>query len=134
MKPFVKRRKTDMADAEAISEAASRPTMRFGAVQSAAQQAAAMADRIRDLLVRQRTQTTNALRAHLAEQGTVAPTGPAHVVRLAAIIYGEDGLLPEAMRDLARLLLDQIARLDEKIAGLEAEPRRRVTADDTCDG
>jgi hypothetical protein len=77
VKPFVKRQKNDMADAEAIAEAASRPTMRFVAVKSEAQQTAAMAYRTRDLLVRQRTQTINALRAHLAEQGIVAPTGPA---------------------------------------------------------
>lgn len=60
VKPFVKRQKNDMADAEAIAEAASRPTMRFVAVKSEAQQAAAMAYRTRDLLVRQRTQTINA--------------------------------------------------------------------------
>ncbi len=62
VKPFVKRQKNDMADAESIAEAASRPTMRFVAVKSEAQQAAAMAYRTRDLLVRQRTQTINALR------------------------------------------------------------------------
>lgn len=82
-----------MADAEAIAEAALRPTMRFVAVKSEAQQAAmAMAYRTRDFLVRQRTQTINVLRSHLAKQGVVAPTGPAHVGRLAAIIEGEDGL------------------------------------------
>ncbi len=64
VKPFVKRQKNDMADAEAIAEVASRPTMRFVAVKSEDQQAAAMACRTRDLLVRQRTQTINALRAH----------------------------------------------------------------------
>ena len=69
VKPFVKRQKNDMADAEAIAEAASHPTMRFVAVKSEAQQAAAMAYRTRNLLVRQRTQTINAFRAHLAEQG-----------------------------------------------------------------
>lgn len=121
-----------MADAEAIAEAASRPTMRFVAVKSEAQQAAAMAYRTRDLLVRQRTRTINALRAHLAEQGIVAPTGPAHVGRLAAVIDGDDGMLPAAVRDLARLLLDQIAGLAEKIAGLDAELRRRAAADDTA--
>jgi transposase len=77
LKPLIKRRKNDMADAEAIAEAASRPTMRFVAVKSDARQAAAMAYRTRDLLVRQRTRTINALRAHLAEQGIVAPVGPA---------------------------------------------------------
>ena len=132
VKPFVKRQKNDMADAEAIAEAASRPTMRFVAVKSEAQQTAAMTYRTRDLLVRQRTQTINALRAHLAEQGSVAPTGPAHVGRLSAIIDGDDGMLPSAVRDLARLLLEQIAGLAEKIAGLEAELRRRVTTDDTA--
>ena len=123
VKPFVKRQKNDMADAEAITEAASRPTMRFVAVKSEAQQAAAMAYRTRDLLVRQRTQTINALRAHLAEHGIVAPTGPAHVRRLAAIVDGDDGMLPAGVRDLSRLLLDQIAGLGEKIAVLDAEPR-----------
>jgi transposase len=132
VKPFVKRQKNDMADAEAIAEAASRPTMRFVAVKSKAQQAIAMAYRTRDLLVRHRMQTINALRAHLAEQGIVAPTGPAHIGRLAAVIDGDDGMLPAAVRDLARLLLDQIAGLAEKISGLDAELRRRVTTDDTA--
>lgn len=91
-----------------------------------------MAYRTRDLLVRQRTQTINALRAHLAEQGIVVPTGPAHVRRLASIIGGDDGALPAAVRDLAHLLLDQIAGLAEKIAALDAELRKRVTIDDTA--
>lgn len=119
VKPFVKRQKNDMADAEAIAEAASRPTMRFVAVKSEGQQAAMMAYRTRDLLVRQRTQTINALRAHLAEQGIVAPVGPAHVGRLAAVINGDDGALPAVVRELAQLLLDQIAGLSEKVADLD---------------
>lgn len=131
VKPFVKRQKNDMADAEAIAEAASRPTMRFVAVKSEEQQAAAMAYRTRDLLVRQRTQTINALRAHLAEHGIVAPTGPAHVGRLAALVEGDDGALPEGVRELAQLLLGQIAGLSEKIAGLDGELRRSASADDT---
>src|SRR4030088_1810734 len=65
VKPFVKRQKNDMADAEAITEAAARPTMRFVAVKSAEKQASGMVFKIRDLLVRQRTQTINALRGHL---------------------------------------------------------------------
>jgi transposase len=132
VKPFVKRQKNDMADAEAIAEAASRPTMRFVAVKSEEQQGAAMAYRTRDLLVRQRTQTINALRAHLAEQGIVAPTGPDHVGRLAAVIDGDDGALPSTVRDLARLLLDQIAALSGKVADLDAELRRRANVDDTA--
>lgn len=132
VKPFVKRQKNDMADAEAIAEAASRPTMRFVAVKSEEQQAAAMTYRTRDLLVRQRTQTINALRAHLAEQGIVAPVGTAHVGRLATVVDGEDGALPVGVRDLARLLLDQIADLSGKIAGLDVELRRCAGANDTA--
>ena len=68
VKPFVKWQKNDMADAEAIAEAAARPTMRFVAVKSEVQQATAMAYRARGLLVRQTPQTINALRAHLANR------------------------------------------------------------------
>lgn len=76
VKYFVKRQKSDAADAEAICEAVQRPTMRFVAVKSAEQQAAAVVFRARDLLVRQWTQTINAIRGHLAEFGMVAPQGP----------------------------------------------------------
>ena len=69
VKPFVKRQKNDAADAEAICEAAQRPTMRFVLPKSAETQAAAIVFRTRDLLVRQRTQLINALRDHLAEFG-----------------------------------------------------------------
>jgi len=119
-----------MADAEAIAEAASRPAMRFVAVKSEARQAA-MADRTGDLLVRQRTRTTRALRAPLAEPGIVAPTGPAHVGRLAARIDGDDGAPPVAARDLARPRLTRIEGLGATIAGLDGELRRRVSGDDT---
>lgn len=132
VKPFVKRQKNDMADAEAIAEAASRPTMRFVAVKSEAQQAMAMVYRTRDLLVRQRTQTINALRAHLAEQGIVAPAGPAHVGRLAAVIDSDDDALPVAVRDLARLHLDQVTGLSGKIADLDTDLRRAAETNDTA--
>lgn len=65
VKPFVKRQKNDLADAEAICEAATRPTMRFVPVKSEATQGAAMVFRVRELLIRQRTQAINALRGHL---------------------------------------------------------------------
>jgi transposase len=78
VKPFVKRQKNDAADAEAICEAAQRPTMRFVIPKSAEAQAAGVIFRTRDLLVRQRTQIINALRGHLAEFGYVAAKGPGH--------------------------------------------------------
>jgi len=76
VKPFVKRNKNDAADAEAIADAASRPTMRFVAVKPVEKQAAGFAFKTRDLLVRQRTQAINAVRGHMAEYGVVAPNGP----------------------------------------------------------
>ena len=130
VKPFVKRQKNDAADAEAICEAASRPTMRFVAVKTQEQQARGMLFRTRDLLVRQRTQTINALRGHLAEFGVVAPQGPAYVGRLAEAIEDADSGLPDPVRELGALLLDQVADLDEEIAGLEHELRERTREDE----
>ena len=130
VKPFVKRQKNDAADAEAICEAASRPTMRFVAVKTQEQQARGMRFRTRELLVRQRTQTINALRGHLAEYGVVAPRGPAYVGRLAEAIEDADSGLPDLVRELGALLLDQVADLDEKTAGLEHELRERAREDE----
>lgn len=121
VKPFVKRQKNDAADAEAICEAASRPTMRFVAVKSKAQQARGMLFRVRDLLVGQRTQAINALRGHLAEFGVVAPRGPAHVAKLARALDAADADLPDLVRELGGVLLEQIAALDAKIAELDRE-------------
>ena len=129
VKPFVKRQKNDAADAEAITEAASRATMRFVAVKTEAQQAAAMAYRTRDLLVRQRSQIVNALRGHLAEYGVVAPVGLVHVGRLEALIEGEEGVVPEPVKSLAKMLLMQAAGLTEQIDLIEKQIRRRVHDD-----
>ena len=75
VKAYVKRNKNDAADAEAICEAVRRPTMRFVQIKSVEQQARLMLHRARDLLMRQRTQLINALRAHMAELGVVAAQG-----------------------------------------------------------
>ena len=123
VKPFVKRHKNDAADAEGITEAAQRPTMHFVAVKSEAQQAQAMLFHTRDLLVRQRTQTINALRGHLAEYGVVAPQGRARIRPLAGTLEDGDCGLPEAVVELGRLLLGRIDELDEKINGLDRELR-----------
>ena len=123
VKPFVKRQKNDAADAEVISEAAQRPTMHFVAVKTEAQQAQGMLFRTRDLLVRQRTQTINALRGHLAEFGVVAPQGRAQVQKPARVLDDGDCGLPEAVVELGRLLLGRIDELDEKIDGLDRELR-----------
>ena len=78
VKPYVKRGKTDAADAEAICEAVTRPTMRFVAIKSAEQQSVLALHRTRDLLVGQRTQLVNMIRSQLAELGIVQ-IGRAHV-------------------------------------------------------
>ena len=104
VKPFVKRQKNDMADAEATTEAAQRPTMSFVAVKTEEQQARGMLFRTRDLLVRQRTQTINALRGHLAEFGVIAPQGPAPCQPLGlgarGSVLGATGAGPRAGRPL----------------------------------
>ena len=132
VKPFVKRQKNDMADAEAICEAAQRPTMRFVAPKSEQTQAAALVFRARDLLVRQRTQTINALRGHLAEFGTVVAKGPAHVSQLVQAVENPDGPLPEIARPILQILIDTLHRLDEQIALLDREVAQRAKADETA--
>ena len=75
VKPYVKRQKNDTADAEAIREAVTRPTMRFVEIKSPEQQSVMVLHRARMMLMRQRTQLSNAIRAHVAEFGLVAPIG-----------------------------------------------------------
>src|SRR5258706_4918546 len=91
VKAYVKRNKNDAADAEAICEAVRRPTMRFVGVKSAEQQGQLMQHRTRDLLMRQRTQVINALRAHMAELGIVAAQGREGIKELLAIVAQEEG-------------------------------------------
>jgi transposase len=86
VKPFVRRQKNDAADAEAICEAAQRPNMRFVPVKSEGKQGAAAVFRVRELLIRQRTQTINALRGHLTEFGEVVPQGAWNARRLAELV------------------------------------------------
>ncbi|MBT3788613.1 MAG: IS110 family transposase [Rhodospirillaceae bacterium] len=107
VKPYVKRNKNDMADAEAICEAVTRPTMRFVSVKSMEQQSVLMLHRTRNLLVRQRTMLINAIRAHMAEFGIVAPGGVPQVKKLLSIIADtDDARLPP----IARTCLESLAR------------------------
>jgi len=125
VKPYVKRNKNDAADAEAICEAVTRPTMRFVAVKSTEQQSVLMLHRTRELLVRQRTMLVNAMRAHMAEFGVVARTGLPQVKELLAVITDEED---ERIPPLARTCLEGLARqllsLEREIVGAE----RRIHA------
>jgi transposase len=131
VKPFVKRQKNDTADAEAIAEAASRPTMRFVALKTEEQQARAIIFRARDLLVRQRTQLINALRGHLAEYGVVAAQGIAHLGRLQEAVEDPQGRLPPLVRDIGRIYVGQIDGHSEKIAELERTLRTEAAQGET---
>jgi transposase len=109
VKAYVKRNKNDAADAEAICEAVRRPTMRFVQVKSAEQQGQLMQHRTRDLLMRQRTQLINALRAHLAELGIVAAQGREGIQELLAIVAdNEDQRVPIDARASLMLLAAQL--------------------------
>jgi transposase len=114
VKPYVKRGKTDAADAEAICEAVTRPTMRFVPVKSAERQAALLNHKTRDFLVRQRTQLVNTVRAHLSEFGIVVAKGIHNVDRLLAATTE----LPAAARPAVDLLADQLRDTQEKIDDL----------------
>jgi transposase len=123
VKAYVKRGKTDAADAEAICEAVARPSMRFVPVKSAEQQSVLMLHRVRALLIRQRTMLVNALRGHLAEFGIIVAQGISRIRELIAILTGESPdapLSPLARRALAPLV-DQLLDLQPRIRGLEAE-------------
>ncbi|MGB3470355.1 MAG: IS110 family transposase [Erythrobacter sp.] len=122
VKPYVKRGKTDAADAEAICEAVMRPSMRFVPVKSAEQQAALALHRTRDLLVKQRTQLVNMVRGLLAEFGIEMARGLHHALRLAARLSAGDAQeVPTLAQRVVKSLADQIGALQVQLAGLEKE-------------
>lgn len=124
VKAYVKRGKTDAADAEAIAEAVTRPTMRFVAVKTKAQQAVLMLHKTRDLLVRQRTMLINALRGHLGEFGIVTAQGAAGVKAAITALRLEADQLPELARLALHGLEAQLAAIHDEIDNLE----RRIIA------
>ncbi len=132
VKPFVKRQKNDAADAEAICEAAARPTMRFVPVKSEETQGAAMVFRIRELLIRQRTQTINALRGHLTEFGQIVPQGAANAARLVAIVEDPESGLPVDATVTLAVLVAALAHLETELGKLNAEIARRAKENDVA--
>lgn len=120
VKPFVKRNKNDAADAQAITEAALRPSMSFVVPKSADQQAATMLMRTRDQLLEQRTATVNALRGHLSEFGIIAPVGIKNVAKLKACLANARDI-PKLVGEMADLHFDRIERLTAEIEDLTAK-------------
>jgi len=124
VKPYVKRGKTDRIDAEAICEAASRPTMRFVPVKTLDQQSLATLIRCRDLFVKNRTMLVNALRAHLAEFGFVAAKGIGKLPDLIKIVSEAPAeALPEMARAPLFGFLDAIALINQKLGDIEKRVR-----------
>lgn len=120
VKPFVKRSKNDRNDAEAISEAAARPTMPSVAIKTVEQQADAMILKHRDMVVSQRTQAINALRGHAAEFGVVAAKGTACIAALLAKIVDDDAI-PATGRSMFAQMGAHIEALNQQVAALDAQ-------------
>jgi len=124
VKPFVKRHKNDAIDAEAIAEAASRPSRRTVAVKDESQQAQAMLFRTRELFVRQRTQLINAVRAHLSEYGIILPQQRRNGRAFAKRCRDELNAAPEAVSEMAEAYLRQIETVDIEVAALEVKIKK----------
>lgn len=120
VKPFVKRSKNDRNDAEAISEAASRPTMRWVPVKTTDEQAAAIIIKHREMLIAQRTQAINALRGHATEFGVVVAKGGQNVRELLELL-SVDAAIPLVARDMFVEMGHHIAELESKIAVLNRQ-------------
>ncbi|HEY4043164.1 MAG TPA: IS110 family transposase [Rhodopila sp.] len=120
VKAYVKRNKNDAADAEAICEAVTRPSMRFVPVKDADQQSILMLHRVRSLLIRQRTMLVNALRAHMAEFGIIAPQGLRNVEDLTKIIAHERERLPALARPILQTVVDQLNETHARAREIEA--------------
>jgi transposase len=121
VKPYIRRSKTDAADAEAICEAVGRPSMRFVPVKSTDQQAALLHHRARDLLVRQRTMLINALRGHLGEFGIIAPVGRHRIADLISLLQdARDADVPPLAREALRSLIAELHALETRIEAIEA--------------
>ena len=125
VKPYVKRHKNDATDAEAICEAVTRPNMRFAATKTAEQQSCLTLHRTRHLFIRQQTSVINAIRAHLAEFGIVAPVGRNGVEQLLGVVADAgDTRLPEVARACVAALGAQLQTLKAQILQFD----RMITA------
>ena len=134
VKAYVKRQKNDAADAAAICEAVTRPTMRFVPVKTEEQQATLAVHRARDLLIRQRTQLINALRAHLAELGIVAEQGREGLAKLVEIISNATSTqsLPREMLQALHVMLAQLTALQQQIGELDRCIKEQLRASEVC--
>lgn len=121
-KAYVRRNKNDRADAAAICEAVSRPSMRFVAIKSQAQQAAAGVHKVRELLMKQRTMTMNQLRSLMAEFGIVVMEGPRHITALVAMLEAADKQpIPAPLHDCLLKLAQSLRGLESRIEAIDKQ-------------
>jgi transposase len=132
VKPYIRRQKNDAADAAAICEAVTRPSMRFVGVRSLENQAALMRHKAREMLVSQRTQLLNGLRGHLTEVGVIAAQGPRHARELAELIEACDETVPFEVCEALAPLVVQLRNLDEAIARLDRTIAKLAQKDETA--
>lgn len=132
VKAYVRRQKNDAADAAAICEAVTRPSMRFVPVRSIENQAALMHHKVRELLVAQRTQLLNALRSHLAEIGVIAAQGPNNARALAGLVVEGDDMIPEVVRSALLPVVRRLNELDAEIGESDRAIQALARADDTA--
>ncbi|MQB35182.1 IS110 family transposase [Rhizobium rhizogenes] len=133
VKPYVKRNKTDAADAEAICEAVAHPTMRFVPVKSPEERAASMVLETRELFVRQRSQTASAMRAHMAELGIIAATGMTSIAKLIAVLRDDrDERLPNSARTALLEMAEQIEKLTARVEAFDTKIVAAVKADEAA--
>ncbi len=119
-KPYVKRGKNDSVDADAISEAMSRPGMRFVPIKSAEQQAMLMLHKTRELLIKQRTMSVNGLCGHLSEVDIVVANGIGPVDKLFDLAES-DAALPNAARTVVKVLAQALEEIDKAIDDREKQ-------------
>ena len=132
VKPYVRRQKNDAADAAAICEAVTRPSMRFVGVRSVENQAMLMHHRAREMLVAQRTHLINGLRGNLAEIGVIAAQGHKAARELADRIAACDETIPLCVCEALAPLVVQLRKLDEAIDKLDRTLMKRAKADATA--
>ncbi|MDR8397931.1 IS110 family transposase [Paraburkholderia sp. USG1] len=130
VKPFVKGNKTDFADAEAICEAASRPSMRFVAIKTPEQQTLLALHRMREALVRERTATGNQIHAFLLEFGVSLPIGSVAITRLPILLDDPAHALPPPMVALLLRLYHRFGQLSNEIVELETELKRQLAGNE----
>ena len=132
-KAYVRRNKNDAADAAAICEAVSRPSMRFVEVKSEAQQAAAGLHKVRELLMKQRTMLINGLRGLMAEFGIVVAEGPRHVGELVAILADpEDRRIPQPLHAGLTRMAQTLRGLEQQIEGIDRQIVEWGRGNQTC--